>query len=278
MWLKKEIDTLIDIGIQYSQLHISDLKNNSEKAFDIDTSVLYEIYQYFMRYGPHNYNREELFNILKGIIVVEIDLREGYAFGYGSVSASIAVMFALAAVDAEYPDLALKWARTFGYTNSYLPYGGRSDNSFYRYIYKYTEDEDSKSFALDQIKANKAYERYIKEEEKARHLEAEKKKQEIAQLRKNDVEDRTNGAREALIAKLNKMTSYEKLTVMAGDTRHTVKFYPTNMAYQVTQEDVNKLDKDQYLNISKMLNTRIKGSSPWGQFKQKFFNNNELKE
>jgi hypothetical protein len=271
MWLKKKIDILIEIGIQYSQLHISDLQENRVKAFDIDSSILYEIYQYFMRHGPHNYNKEELFNLLKGIIVVEIDLREGHAFGYGSVSASIAVMFALAAVDEEYPDLALKWARTFGYTNSYLPYGGRSDNSFYRYIYKYTKDEDSKSFALDQIKANKAYERHIKEEEKARHLEAEKKKQEIALLQKNDVEDRKNGVREALIAKLNKMTSYEKLLVMAGDVRHTVKFYPTNMAYQVTQEDINKLDKDQYLNVSMMLNMHIKGSTPWGQFKKKYF-------
>lgn len=91
-------------------------------------------------------------------------------------------------------------------------------------------------------------------------------------LIKNDVEDRNSGLREKLIEQLNEMTIYEKLVFMSNDTKHTPKYYPGNIAYHTTQEDIDKLDSNQYENISKMFNMYIKGNSPWGKFKKRFLN------
>jgi hypothetical protein len=55
---------------------------------------------------------------------------------------------------------------------------------------------------------------------------------------------------------------------MAKDTRYSVRYYPTTMAYAITKEDIVNLDKDQQHNIFKMSSMRLKNSTPWGIFKK----------
>lgn len=113
-------------------------------------------------------------------------------------------------------------------------------------------------------------EHVAKQEEQER--KAQERRQYISTLKENDKKDRENDLRDKLISALNEMTNYEKLVHMSNDSRHTPKFYPGNIAYHTTQEDIDMLDNDQYKNLCKMFNMRIKGSTAWGKFKKRFLN------
>jgi len=103
---------------------------------------------------------------------------------------------------------------------------------------------------------------------KTQVVRAKERREFESSLIKNDIEDRKNGQREKLIEELNGMTSYNKLLVMANDTRHSPKFYPTSMAYQITDADIKKLDSTQYIRLRKMFSKYIKRQTPWGRFRK----------
>ena len=100
---------------------------------------------------------------------------------------------------------------------------------------------------------------------------AKQRKQYISQLKANDKEDRENGSRDKLIDKLNKMTTYEKLVLMSNDTRHTVKYYPGNIARGTIPEYISMLSSKQYEGLRKLLDMPVKGPSPWATFKRTYF-------
>ncbi len=100
---------------------------------------------------------------------------------------------------------------------------------------------------------------------------AKQRKKYIAQLKANNKEDRENGMRDVLIDKLNKMTTYEKLILMSNDTRHTVKYYPGNIACETIPEYINMLSSKQYEGLRKLFDMPVKGPSPWASFKKKYF-------
>jgi hypothetical protein len=89
-------------------------------------------------------------------------------------------------------------------------------------------------------------------------------------LKQNNRIDNENGWKSSLYIKLNSLSTFEKLEVMANDTRHSPKFYPSNMAYQISKEDIQKLDNSKRANLRKMFSIKIHGPSPWASFKKKY--------
>jgi len=108
---------------------------------------------------------------------------------------------------------------------------------------------------------------------KTQVVRAKERREFESSLIRNDIKDRKNGQREKLIENLNGMTSYDKLLVMVNDIRHSPKFYPTNMAYQITAEDIKKLDSIQHNKLRKMFSKYIKRQIPWGRFRKKLIKN-----
>jgi len=107
------------------------------------------------------------------------------------------------------------------------------------------------------------------EEMKVQSLRAKERRKFESILTKNDIEDRKRGARKKLIERLDGMSSYDKLLVLANDTNHSPKFYPKNMAYQITDADIERLDLVHYDKLLKMFSKYIKRQTPWGGFKQR---------
>lgn len=263
------INNLIKIGKDYEYLHIENIFED-KNLIVFSAADQHKIYNYFMR-GPHGYTSDELSNILKGTIVCEIKHMNN-KYGYGSVSATIAITFALIAVDYKQAEKMMKWAEVFGFYSYYFGYGQsiRKSPELYAYILRYSLNNESIEFAKRALESYEKYKQYIEDKEKQRSEKTKKRKIYTQKLISNDIEDRKNGLRKQLIEKLNSLSSYEKLVVMAEDTRHSVKYYPTNIAYAITKEDIVNLNKEQQSNLFAMTAMRLKSSTPWGVFKKKF--------
>ena len=266
--MKKILEHLIEIGITYSNKSLNDVLKTVSKR-NIHSNQQYAIYQFFMR-GPNSYNAMQLSNILRGVIVYEIALSGGNPFGYGSVSATIAVAFALSAVDIDIAQKMLQWSDNFGFENYYFPLGSASGNgrAYYNYILRHSNNEHSILYAKEALAESNARRDYIDQEEAKRHIEAKDKKEHINNLVRQDVKDRKNGKRVTLIEKLNLLSIIEKLQLMSKDTKHSVKYYPTNIAYDTTIETLIKLSDEEVKKLIKMCPLQMKGTSPWKQFKK----------
>ena len=118
---------------------------------------------------------------------------------------------------------------------------------------------------------SKENQKLFEAQENKRQELGKKRKEYIAQLKENDKRDRENGTRDILIDKLNKMTTYDKLVLMAEDTEHTCKFYPGNIAYDTIPEYINMLSSTHYEGLRKLFDMHVKGPSPWATFKKKYF-------
>ena len=260
------IEKLIQIGKDYEHLLIENISEDKDLVA-LSGADRGKMYDYFMR-GPHGYTSDEISNILKGTIVSEIKLMKN-EWGYGSVSATIAITFALVAVDYKQAEKMMKWSETFGFRSYYFHYGQgiRKSPELHAYILRYSTNNDSIEFAKRALDSYQKHRQYIEDQKEQRSEEASKRKLSAQKLISNDIEDRKNGLRGQLIEELNSLSPYEKLVKMADDTRHSVKYYPKNMAYQITKEDFSKLSSVRLENIKRMSNMKIKGSTPWGQFK-----------
>lgn len=118
---------------------------------------------------------------------------------------------------------------------------------------------------------SKENQKLFEAQENKRQELGKKRKEHIAHLKENDQRDRKNGTRDILIEKLNKMTTYDKLVLMAEDTEHTCKFYPGNIAHETIPEYINMLNDKQYEGLCKLFEMPVKGPSPWASFKKKYF-------
>jgi len=260
------IEKLIQIGKDYEYLSIDDIfKDKNLVVFS--SADQFKMYKYFMN-GTHGYTSNELSNILKGAMVSEIKLMKN-EWGYGSVSSTIAITFALIAVDYKQAERMMEWAELFGFRSYYFHYGQgiRKSPELHGYILRYSENSESIEFAERELENYKKDMQYKEDGRKQRSEEVRKRKAYANKLISNDVEDRKNGLRGQLIEELNSLSPYEKLVKMADDTRHSVKYYPKNMAYQITKEDFSKLSSVRLENIKRMSSMKLKGSTPWGQFK-----------
>lgn len=262
------IKKLILIGKKYKYLSIDNIFED-ENLVVFSSSDQHNIYNYFMR-EPHGYTSNELSNILIGTIVNEIKLMKSNC-GYGSASATIAITFALIAEDYKQAERMIEWSKKFGFRSYYFHYGEkiRKSPELYSYILRYSTNNDSIEFAKKALDSYNKYRQDIENEEKRRSEEASKRKTYVKKLISNDIEDRKNGLRKQLIEELNSLSTYEKLLKMADDKRHSIKYYPKNMAYQITKEDIAKLSLTRLENLKKMSRMKIKSSTPWGQFKRK---------
>ena len=159
------------------------------------------------------------------------------------------------------------------------PYGVWKDQNKIEELREYVQLQESDSTYIKRLQASD-YETFWdnwslqqlawEKELEAQIVRAKDRKKFESGLIKNDIEDRKNGQREKLIENLNGMTSYDKLLVMVNDIRHSPKFYPTNMAYQITAEDIKKLDSIQHSKLRKMFSKYIKRQTPWGKFRKRF--------
>lgn len=265
--MKEIIKKVIQIGKEYSWLTIN---NVMTKKINYTENISYQVYNYFKR-GPHNYNAEELSDILKGVIVGEIYIRNGYHFGLGSVSASIPVIFALESIDCDQAELMIKWAKYFGFNNTYFPRGSsvRKTREYHNYITEYSINDNAVIQAKEEIEKINEHESHVNNEERLRSEISKNRKLYEKQLIQNDEKGRKDGSQVNLRKKLQNLSSYDKLVIMADDTTHSAKYYPKNMAYAITKEDIHKLSKIRKDNLLKICSIQVKGSSPWGHFKKK---------
>ena len=266
------ISGLIHIGQEYSFLSIEDVyeDNNINLMSSKDQN---NIYKYFYPGGPHGYSASELSDIIKGIAVNEIKMMNNTC-GYGSVSATIAATFALKAVDAKQADRMIKWTHVFGFRSYYFPYNGvnRKSPELFNYILEHGTNDEAKESAKEELREYNNYRQAIEDEETYRSEKAKERKLYTAQLVLNDLEDRGNLVRENLIRELEILSDLDKLILMANDKRHSIKFYPKNLAYQTTEDDIKKLSFEQQKNLVQMSSIKMKGYTPWGGFKKKLHN------
>ena len=272
IYYRKLINSLIHIGQKYSFLSIEDV-NEDDNLNLMSSKDQNNIYNYFYPGGPHGYSASELSDLLKGIAVCEIKMMN-HIWGYGSVSATVAVTFALYAVDDKQAHMMINWLHIFGFRSYYFGYSRVNSKSeeLLKYILKHSTNDEAKESAKEGLRAYNDYRQAIKDRETYRSEKAKEKQQYTAQLVLNDLEDRGNLVRENLIRELEILSDLDKLILMANDKRHSIKFYPKNLAYQTTEDDIKKLSFEQQKNLVQMSNIKMKGYTPWGGFKKKLHN------
>jgi len=262
------IKNLIKIGKDYEHLFIENISEDKNLVV-FNSADQHKMYNYFMQ-GSHGYTSDELSNILKGTIVSEIKLMKN-EWGYGSVSATIAITFALIAVNYKQAERMMEWSEIFGFRSYYFHYGQgiRKSPELHAYILRYSTNNDSIKFAERALDSYQKHRQYIEDQEELIREEANKRKFSTQKRISNDIEDRKNGLRAQLIKELNSLSSYDKLIRMAEDIRHSVKYYPTSMAYQIREEDIAKLSFTSLENLKNMSSMKMKSTTPWNQFKKK---------
>jgi len=255
------IEKTMNIGNEYSEWNIEDVRNNLEKMnIDFNSKMQHFLYNHF-RDNPRNYSAEELSLLIKGVIIGEVYLMSGGEQGFGSVTATSTIGPALGLINENLAKEIDKWADSFGFKN-YM-YNTRCSDE---YILKYSKDENKIKVAQKSIVLREEKEKEKLIYDTQMQTTAKNRKRNIIILKENEAQDRALGLREILIEELASMSNEERLIKLAEDDRHSPKYYPLNMFYNITREEIQNLKPEHRSKLSKKFDIPLK-KSPWKKFK-----------
>jgi len=273
--LHKAINKTIEIGKKFSNLIAHDIeKDHSKLDINFNQEMHYKIFSNFSNiylnymyegrdeeYEDIQLTTEELMFLFKGAVIGEVYLRKGFCHGFGSVSTAIVVLHKLITVDLEKAKEVYEWARNFGFCNTYIPDPNDPHN-----IMHFSHKEDEVEQATEIVK-KLIEEKMLKQEEEQERQERYARRREISKtLKVNDMKDRSLGLREILIEELASMSNEERLIKLAEDDRHSPKYYPLNMFYDITCKEIQNLKPEYRSKLSKRFDIPLK-KSPWKKFK-----------
>jgi hypothetical protein len=199
-------------------------------------------------YATDKISVEQLYNLVCGLVVAEESLPE---WNGGSVSSIIWTFRAYERRAPENSDKLAEWVLQHS-TNDCVPYG-------------------SARAGAKSIAEYKAYRqaKHLRRVHSEKHSEAEqhcKAVRESVTKRLHQesllIQSARAQARQELIAKLDKLTSKERLEHIAWDDEHDLTFYPENYA-EVTRVEIDSLDMISRERLISKIEQRHKG--PWAK-------------